>query len=211
MAVDHIVLAANTLAEGVAFLRARTGAEPSRGGSHPAMGTHNAVLRLGPEIYLEVIAVDAAAAAPERPRWMGLDDPLLRESLARAPRLVCWMAATGDIAAAAARFSPLVGDVWNGERGALRWQLTLRPDGAPPAGGAVPSLIQWPQDIHPAKTMPDLGFSFSALTVRHRAKAWLDATLEELGARDGVETAQARSMEPVLELAIEKDGRSIVL
>lgn len=211
MAIDHIVLAANTLSEGIAFLRARTGAEPSLGGKHPAMGTHNAVLRLGPSIYLEVIAVDGDAPAPERPRWMGLDDPLVRESLARGPRLVCWMAVTDDIAAAAAKFGPLVGAVWNGERGPLRWQLTVRPDGSLPAGGAVPSLIQWPENVHPAKTMSDGGFSFRSLTVRHRAKAWLDATLEDLGAHAGVETVQAQGMEPTLELVIEKGGRAITL
>lgn len=211
MALDHIVLAADTLAEGVAYLREKTGCDPSPGGKHPAMGTHNAVLRLGDKIYLEAIAIDPEAPAPQRPRWMGLDDPVMRESLRRGPRLVCWMATSEDIEAASARFGTLVGAVWNGERGSLRWQLTVREDGALPAGGAVPSLIRWPEGVHPANSMPDLGFHFRSLTVRHRAKSWLDATLAALGAGGLATTVEAREGEPALELSIEKDGQVITL
>lgn len=211
MALDHIVLAADTLAEGIACLREKIGCDPSPGGTHPAMGTHNAVLRLGEAIYLEVIAVDPEAAPPERPRWMGLDDPAMRASLKRGPRLVCWMATSADIEVASARFGHLVGSVWNGERGALRWQLTVREDGALPAGGAVPSLIQWPEGVHPARTMPDLGFRFRELAVRHRAKSWLDATLAAIGADGLVETIEAGGTEPALKLTIEKEGREITI
>lgn len=211
MALDHIVLAADSLGEGIAYLRDRIGCDPSPGGRHPTMGTHNAVLRLGEAVYLEVIAADPEAADPERPRWMGLDDPLTREALKRSPRLVCWMATSDHIEAASARFGHLVGSVWQGERGNLRWQLTVREDGALPACGALPSLIQWPAGVHPAPNMPDLGFRFRALTVRHRAKTWLDATLDALGAGGIAATAERREGEPVLELMIEKDGRAITL
>ena len=45
------------------------------------MGTHNRVLGMAGGMYLEVIAIDPDAAAPERPRWFGLDEPAMRERL----------------------------------------------------------------------------------------------------------------------------------
>ncbi len=209
--IDHVVLAARTLEEGCAFVRDRLGHTPAPGGEHPQMGTHNAVLRLGEKLYLEVIAVNPGAPPPGRPRWMALDDPAMQAALRASPRLVCWMATTDDIDAAASRFGSLVGEVWNGERGALRWKLTVRADGALPAGGAVPHLIQWPEGVHPAANMPDAGFAFRSLSVRHRAKAWLDRTLADLRVSGAVETEAARDGEQALELVVERRGRRFVL
>lgn len=211
MAIDHIVLAANTLEEGIGYLRARIGVDPLPGGAHPAMGTHNTVLRLGETIYLEVIAPNPDAPAPDRPRWMALDDPAMRAVLAKGPRLVCWMAATPDIDAMASRFGGLLGEVWHGERGSLRWRLTVRGDGTLPGAGAVPHLIQWPEGVHPTQAMPDLGFSFRSLTARHRAKDWLERTLDALGLQGDAETAAARGEQPLLELRIARNGREIVI
>ena len=39
----------------------RTGVAPQPGGKHVAMGTHNALLRLGERVYLEIIAIDPEA------------------------------------------------------------------------------------------------------------------------------------------------------
>ena len=49
---DHLVVAAQTLAEGINFVAVRLGALPQAGGKHVAMGTHNALLRLGPREYI---------------------------------------------------------------------------------------------------------------------------------------------------------------
>ena len=56
-AIDHLVIAAETLAEGVAWVEDRLGIACSGGGAHPAMGTHNRLIRLG-DLYLEVIAIE---------------------------------------------------------------------------------------------------------------------------------------------------------
>ena len=209
--IDHIVLAARTLEEGCTFVWGKLGHTPSPGGEHPQMGTHNAVLRLGEKLYLEVIAINLGAPPPDRPRWMALDDPAMQAALRRSPRLVCWMAATDDIDTAASRFGSLVGEVWNGARENLRWKLTVRPDGSLPAGGAVPHLIQWPEGVHPAASMPDAGFGFRSLTVRHRAIAWLDRTLADLGVSGAVETEDAGNGSPALELVVEKGGQRFTI
>ena len=61
------------------------------------MGTHNAVLSLGPRLYLEVIAVDPSLPAPGRPRWFDLDEPRMKAELAEGPVLATWVARTRDL------------------------------------------------------------------------------------------------------------------
>ena len=92
------MIAAASLAEGRDWAEARLGVPAAGGGRHAAMGTHNALWRLG-ESYLEVIAVDPAAARPERPRWFGFDDGEVRARLGQGPCLLTWVVSTGDIAA----------------------------------------------------------------------------------------------------------------
>ena len=71
--IDHIAVTAPSLALGAAWLEQVLGVATQPGGEHPLMGTHNVLLRLGDDVYLEVIAADPRAAAPARPRWFGLD------------------------------------------------------------------------------------------------------------------------------------------
>ena len=67
--LDHLVLAATSLADGIDYVASLTGATPQPGGKHVAMGTHNALLRVGPRLYLAIIATDPAGVVPARPRW----------------------------------------------------------------------------------------------------------------------------------------------
>ena len=90
--LDHLVVAAASLDEGVAWCERTLGVTPGPGGRHPLMGTHNRLLALAgeafPASYLEIIAIDPDAAAPRRVRWFGLDDPALQAALATSgPRL----------------------------------------------------------------------------------------------------------------------------
>ena len=71
--LDHIAVVAPDLAAGVAWVREALGVEMPPGGRHPEMGTHNHLVGLGPDVYLEVIAIDQDAAAPRHRRWFGLD------------------------------------------------------------------------------------------------------------------------------------------
>ena len=45
--IDHLVVTAPSLAEGVAFVEQRLQVKMQPGGRHEGMGTHNAVLRIG--------------------------------------------------------------------------------------------------------------------------------------------------------------------
>ena len=107
--LDHLVVVAPTLAIGAEYVTRALGVAPQAGGSHPLMGTHNVVLRLGTRLYLEVIAIDPAAPHPERRRWFGLDD---LPSHAR-PRLATWVARTSALCAGVNAWAKAVGAAHN--------------------------------------------------------------------------------------------------
>ena len=90
MLIDHLIYAAPDLTAAVADLEDRFGVRAQAGGSHTGLGTHNALLALGPRTYLEIIAPDPGQPAPPGPRPFGLDD------LARGA-LVGWALACDDI------------------------------------------------------------------------------------------------------------------
>lgn len=180
--IDHLAIAAGTIEDGVAWARKTLGVEVPKGGAHPQMGTHNHLLRLGTGLYLEIIAIDPDAPAPHRPRWFALDDPALRRALDIGPRLIAWIARTPDIRATAARSPVPLGPVEPMRRGALEWLITIPADGSPPEGGAMPILIQWPEDRpHPTEGMPDLGCRLLGLDIGHPEPERLDAALDAIG------------------------------
>ncbi|CAD5199173.1 VOC family protein [Pseudomonas sp. FEN] len=174
--IDHLAIVAPDLDTGCAFVTGVLGVELQPGGTHPRMGTHNRLLRLGPQLYLEVIAVDPSAERPKRPRWFGLDQ-LAPDSPAR---LATWVARTDDIHAASASCQDIVGDVEPMSRGTLSWQITIPSDGNLPLGGSVPTLIQWEQAIHPASALQDKGCSLLALDVFHTDPEKIKAVLEAM-------------------------------
>ena len=193
--VDHLVVGAATLEQGAAWCAATLGVMPGPGGKHPLMGTHNLLLAIGspahPRAYLEIIAVDAQAAAPARRRWYDLDDPALRATLASGPRLIHWVAGCDDAVAECAALAAAGidrGEVLQAERdtprGLLRWRISVRSDGARLAGGALPTLIEW-GDTHPADSLAASPVRLEALVVGHLP----DAVARQLPA--GVGTGDA--------------------
>lgn len=153
--LDHLVVAARTLDEGAAWVSSVMGVPTVPGGKHPLMGTYNRLLGLGPGRYLEVIAIDPDAPQPPRPRWFALDEPAMRERLARGPALIHWVERTDDIEAALALYPEPV-EVLDATRGELAWKITVPRDGHLPGRGTLPTLIQW-KGPHPADRLPASG------------------------------------------------------
>jgi hypothetical protein len=199
--LDHLVLAAPTLEEGVQWAERTLGVTPAPGGRHALMSTHNRLLKLdgSDDAYLELIAVDPEAPDPGRARWFGLDDPALQASLrAGGPRLVHWVARTTNLdmhrfGLLAAGLDP--GTTLAAERatpaGLLRWRVTVPDDGRPRAGGALPTLIEW-QGPHPAPALPASGIALQELEV-HGLPARAAQVLQPLGVRMD-ETARAPAL-----------------
>ena len=177
LVLDHIAVAAVDLDAGVAHVRDALGITVPPGGSHPLMGTHNHLARLGENEFLEVLAADPDAA-PGRPRWFDLDR--LGDA---APHLATWVVRCDDLDAALARLPPECGPAVDVTRGDLAWRLSVPEDGSMPWGGMFPTIIEWPMRPLPATRMADVGCTLEGLTVRHpeadRIEALLGAALDD--------------------------------
>lgn len=179
-AVDHLVYAAPSLDAGIEAMAELLGVIAAHGGKHAGVGTHNALLSLGPNSYLEIIAPDPDQPPPTEPRPFGLDD--LHE-----PGLVAWALAVTEIESCAdsargAGYDPgpvitMTRALPDGEE--LRWRLCLR---RPAAGdGVVPFLIQWEPGLHPSASSPG-GCTLTDLTAEHPRPADISRMTSAVGA-----------------------------
>ena len=174
------------------------------------MGTHNALLRQGPRLFLEIIAIDPEAPEPKRPRWFALDDVALQSELMEMPRLIHWVARTSDIERALDASQVDLGVVHARSRGAYRWRITIPDNGTLPARGVLPTLIQWDVAEHPADTLPEEHVSLLELAATHpdpacirgALAAWeLDDALRVSYDRDTRLAAMLRTRKGVVTLA----------
>ena len=107
--IDHLVVVARTLEQGVSWCEATLGVVPRPGGEHARYGTHNRLLKIAtpthPLAYLEIIAINppAVRTAPLAvTRWCDMDAAALQAAVAIEPRLVHFVANTDDILGASA-------------------------------------------------------------------------------------------------------------
>ncbi|HKQ58972.1 MAG TPA: VOC family protein [Candidatus Eisenbacteria bacterium] len=176
--VDHLLIAARDLGEGVDWVESLIGVRAAPGGRHPAWGTHNALIGLGDRTYLEIIAPDPEAPAPAEPRPLGLDT-------LGAPRLASWVAAATDlerIAVTAKAQGVDLGEVMHRSRlrpdgSTLQWTMT--DPAAPREGGIVPFFIDWGHTPHPAASAPP-GGRLIGFRARHPDAARVAAILRGL-------------------------------
>ncbi len=175
--IDHIAVTAPTLEAGAAWVEQVLGVVPQPGGAHPQMGTHNVLLRLGDDVYLEVIAVDPHAPGPDRPRWFGLDalEP------GSKPCVRTWIARCTEIQTALAGAGEPLGQITEMRRGDLQWLITIPEDGKPPMGGVAPALIEWKTGPHPATRLQDHGLSLERLVLVHPRPHRVMALLQAIG------------------------------
>lgn len=169
-------------------IEALLGVRPIPGGRHPLFGTHNALLSLGPDTYLEVIAPDPDLPAPARGRLVNL-------SADQVPRFMTWVLRVRNLEAfmrnpAVARSG--IGPVEGGNRqqadgSLIEWQLT--DPYALPMDGAVPFLIDWRNTTHPARTGPEAG-ELTGLRIEHPDPLRVRAALQALAAAANVVKAE---------------------
>ncbi len=174
--LDHVVVAAATLAQGVAWCEATFGVSPGPGGSHVLMSTHNRLLHIaGPRflgVYLEIIAINPDAPPPGRARWFALDDTALQARLRRSPRLIHVVARTTTLVLQHQQLHDAghdLGEIIAASRetpqGLLSWQITVPADGRLAHGGVLPTLIQW-QGQHPTEHMPTPRVTLKSLVLQ---------------------------------------------
>ena len=151
--IDHLVYVTSHVDRTVLDLAEVLGVEPSAGGQHPAWGTRNALLALGPRSYLEIMGPEPKLSKPGLVRPFGID------RLGHA-HLATWVAQSGDLGAilAAGRKAGVdMGAILSGSRTradgtVLSWSMTDLM--AHREGGVVPYFIDWGHSPHPAESAP---------------------------------------------------------
>jgi hypothetical protein len=185
--LDHLVIAVPDLEEAVRDLADRTGVEPVPGGSHPGLGTRNALLGLSwagsSRCYLELLAPDPAQPDVPAEATMLQLGTLGREF---APRLLTWAVRPDDLDAtlAAAQQAgvpagrPVVASRRTASGQQLSWRLAVpRPLGL---GGVQPFLIDWDGGTHPGDGL-EAALELLELELRHPDPAEAARRLQVLG------------------------------
>ncbi len=199
--VDHLVVAAHSLEQGVAWCESVLGITPSEGGEHEKYGTHNRLFKIAtptfPVAYFEIIAINPDAIIEKKPpptRWFDLDNKTLQAALAQSPRLVHFVANTDRIQDARHAWKaqgidrgPIIHASRKTKQGLLQWQITVRPDGDRLFNGTLPTLIQWgkpdasdPMQFHPRNHLPRSKVSLKSLSVSHPSASKLKDAYEAI-------------------------------
>lgn len=196
--VDHIIYAVPELELGIADMEARLGVRAVRGGAHPGLGTHNALLSLGGGAYLEIIAPDPNQPTPAQPRPLGMDD-------LTGPKLIGWAANAPSLEAlvgeAGARgypmFAPAPGQRRTPDGAVLTWRSTAL-ENYTFGDGLVPFFIDWGETPSPAVTAPR-GARLISLRAVHPDPGAIRPVLDAMGVSLAVATAPAPELIAVIE------------
>jgi hypothetical protein len=176
--LDHLVVAVPDVAAAQRAVADALGVSPEIGGSHPDIGTCNALLSLGGDQYLELIGPDPKAVTPGE----------LARRVASLESAEIWgfAVASQDLDSLAERarglglrtVGPTVGSRRTPAGELLRWRaLGLS---SLEFGGLVPFAIDWLDTPHPARTSPQ-GPHLEAWHVAHPRPDDLRALYAELG------------------------------
>lgn len=223
--IDHLVVVAESLSQGVAWCEATLGITPGPGGEHPLMGTHNRLMRIAtvdhPRAYFEIIAIDPQADPSRRrtgARWFDMDDAQLARAVrADGPRLVHFVANVSSITTALqelARMGVDRGEAMEASRmtprGLLQWMISVRHDGQRLFEGCLPTLIEW-GEAHPAAAMPESGVTLQSLAVTHPRSTELRSAYGAIGltsvrVSEGPANLSATLMTPRGRVVLESKG-----
>jgi len=182
--IDHLVIGATTLEQGIAAVKDWLGVNVPYGGSHEKMGTHNCLMQLGDGIFLEIIALNNRAGSLEQPRWFGLNDPYVRYRITAQPTLLGWVVNTDNLTRLISETHYSMGQIEHMTRGKLQWLFSLPEDGRLLAGGLVPYAIEWQTAPHPSTMMANLGCHLLKIDLYHNHPAWLHTILKSIGSAD---------------------------
>ena len=190
-ALDHLLIGAATIEGGIAWLEERTGVRATLGGSHPGLGTWNALASLGPCQYVEIIAPDPGQPGVETFYVPGV-------GAFPAPRVATWAASAVGLTR---RFGSNLPSAFS--CGPVRQGARIRPDGTRLAWslafprqveggtleGALPFFIEWESLVHhPGRSTPT-GLSLLSLSFEHPEPGALRAALQSLDLRGDIAAA----------------------
>jgi hypothetical protein len=192
--IDHIILAVPNLTRGMDAFTRLTGVVPKRGGQHPGRGTENALVSLGWDDYLELLA--PVTAASDSSSLAGPDSTMLQ--------LAGWAIHTraldhliGRLRAAGYSVSdPTPGSRRTPDGLLLQWRTAAVSE---PRLANAPFFIEWgPGTPHPSGTSPSgcrlVGVEFVQPDSTH-----LSAFFQAVGYRPTLRTGRGPGMRVVLD------------
>jgi len=142
--LDHIVFGARSIEEGTNFIEKKLDIKLSEVGYHDFMGTHNRVVKVDKDIYLEVIAIDSSSKSPNENRWFNLDNPILQKKLEYSPQMIGYVIETKDKEILKHFCAPI-----KASRGNYKWNFAMPNlesnffNKELIENGIIPSLINW--------------------------------------------------------------------
>jgi len=177
--IDHIVYAVPDLEVAINEFEKLSGVRPVFGGYHTTKGTKNAIVNLGNDCYLEILAIDEENASVTPPRWMGID-------FIKTPQITRWSLKSNQLnqdSEILQKYHAEMGIIQSGQRktntGELTWEMILPL--ATPAVELIPFMTDWQNStVHPTHNLPqqckliDLAFTHPNPTV-------IQSVFDELG------------------------------
>ena len=147
--LDHILYNVPNLQKGIEDFEQLVGVRPIYGGQHPNLGTHNALVSLGENIYLELIAPDPEQGIPVDKIKFGLGK-------IKTPKIIKWAVRSTNITELGKEFQ--ISNTENGTRTKddgtkLHWKMAFITE-FNDNSELIPFVIQWDSKIHPASTSP---------------------------------------------------------
>lgn len=178
--IDHIVYSVPDLEIACNDLEKLLGVRPVFGGYHRTQGTKNALLNLGNQCYLELLAIDEANIEIKPPRWMGID-------LITRPQITRWAIKSSTLQQDRLhlkRHNSKLGEIDGGQRkmqdgNVLKWRMILPI--AEPVVDIVPFMVDWQGSSHHPTDKLLKGCRLVEVKVFHPQPSIVQAVFENLG------------------------------
>ena len=206
--IDHIVIGSADLISGTKILENKLSTQFSSGGEHKIMGTHNNLLKLQSNIYLEVIATNPNANKPSRQRWFSLDETGIKEKIKKSPRLLCWVVEVDDIEDTAKKCGYNPGETLLLSRDELTWKVTVPSNGKLVENGVLPVLIQWPSNQHPSKKLNNSKVLINKISLFHPEPYKIKSIVSNLVESDLIHVSEGS---PKMELILSTQNEKVVI
>ena len=206
--IDHIVIGATNLILGTKTLETKLSTKFSPGGEHKTMGTHNKLLKLQSNIYLEIISNNPNVSKPSRQRWFSLDESSIKEKIKKSPRLLCWVLEVDNIEDTVKKCGYNPGEILQLSRDELTWKVTVPSNGKLVENGVLPVLIEWPSNQHPSKKLNNSKVSINKISLFHPEPYKIKNIISNLIESDLIHVSEGF---PKMELILTTQNEKVVI
>lgn len=178
--IDHIVYGVPNLSKAINQFEDLLGVRPVIGGAHLTRGTKNALLNLGDNCYLEILAKDEDNSGFEGSRWMGID-------MIDEPKITRWSLRSDDLekdSQILRKYAENLGVISKGNRKTaddkvLSWKMIL--PATFPEIDLLPFMTDWTQsDIHPTDSLEE-GCKLESIHFYHPNPIEIQPLFDDLG------------------------------